>query len=169
MLSAELSLLRRMARLMPPPTFPTSAAAVVTIKRCRQVSSSTLKSDFKSVRNSDLKENAEYHAAREKQSMAEARISDIEDKLSRAEVIDISKLSGDVVRFGALVKLLDIDADKYVEYRILGPDESDINQGSISVSSPMARALIGKRVGDEVQVRAPGGTKNYEIDSVRWS
>ncbi len=117
----------------------------------------------------DLKENAEYHAAREKQSMAEARISDIEDKLSRAEVIDISKLSGDVVRFGALVKLLDIDADKYVEYRILGPDESDINQGSISVSSPMARALIGKRVGDEVQVRAPGGTKNYEIDSVRWS
>jgi len=116
----------------------------------------------------DLKENAEYHAAREKQSHIEGRIIDIEDKLARAEVIDVSKLSGATVRFGARVTLEDIENGKIVEYRIVGAEEADINQGSISVTSPVARALIGRQEGDEVRVQAPGGVRTYEIQGVRW-
>jgi transcription elongation factor GreA len=116
----------------------------------------------------DLRENAEYHAAKDKQGMIEARVAEIEDKLSRAEVIDTTALTGEVVRFGAYVKLEEGDSGKAVEYRIVGPDESDIERGTVSVSSPLARAVIGKRVGDEVEVRAPGGTRFYEIMGVRW-
>lgn len=116
----------------------------------------------------DLKENAEYHAAREKQGICEARIAEIEDKLSRAEVIDPSTLSGDKVKFGAIVELEDMDNGKMVTYRLVGPDESDIEQGKISITSPVARALVGREVGDEVRVQAPGGLRTYEVSDVRW-
>ena len=116
----------------------------------------------------DLKENAEYHAAKEKQGLNEARIAEIEDKLARAEVIDPSTLSGDKVKFGAIVELEDVDNGKVVTYRLVGPDESDIKEGKLSITSPVARALVGKEVGDEVQVQAPGGVRNYEVSDVRW-
>jgi transcription elongation factor GreA len=114
----------------------------------------------------DLSENAEYHAAKERQGMMEARIKDIEDKLSRAEVIDPSKLSGDRVKFGASVGLMNIDTEEEIVYRIVGADEADLDQGTISVSAPLARALIAKAVGDEVVVKLPAGTRRYEIVSV---
>jgi len=116
----------------------------------------------------DLKENAEYHAAKDKQGMCEARIAEIEDRLSRAEVIDTSKLSGERVKFGAFVELEDIDNGKAVTYRLVGADESDIEQGKISITSPVARAIVGKEVGDEVRVETPGGVRNYEVTDVRW-
>jgi len=117
----------------------------------------------------DLKENAEYHAAREKQSHAEGRILDIEDQLARAEVIDTTDFSGDIVRFGAWVTLVDVDGDREVKYRIVGPGEASTDKGTISVSSPVARALIGRTIGDEVKVHAPGGVRTYEITDVGWS
>lgn len=117
----------------------------------------------------DLKENAEYHAAKDKQGLCEARIAEIEDKLSRAEVIDPSTLSGEKVKFGAIVELEDMDNGKMVTYRLVGPDESDIKQGKLSITSPVARALVGREVGDEVRVQAPGGVRNYEVSDVRWS
>jgi transcription elongation factor GreA len=111
----------------------------------------------------DLKENAEYHAARDKQSFIEGRIKEIEDKLARAEVIDLSKVGGDRVAFGATVKVSNADTGEEAAYKILGADESDLAKGSISVTSPLARSLIGKQVGDEVKVRMPGGERTYEI------
>ena len=111
----------------------------------------------------DLSENAEYHAARERQSFIEGRIKEIEDKLARAEVIDPSKLAGDKVAFGATVKLSNTETGEEVTYRILGADESDLAKGSISVTSPLARSLIGKQVGDEVKMRMPGGDRTYEV------
>ena len=116
----------------------------------------------------DLRENAEYHAAKEKQGMQEARIAAIEDMLARAEVIDPASLGGDRVKFGAHVELEDIDSGKVVEYRIVGPEEANIDQGSISVTSPVAKALINRETGDEVRVKAPGGIRTYEIRSIRW-
>ena len=116
----------------------------------------------------DLRENAEYHAAKDKQGMQEARIAELEDKLSRAEVIDPSKLGGDRIKFGARVEIEDVDSGKVVEYRIVGTDESDIAKGKISVTSPVAKALINREVGDEVQVRAPGGTRTYEVAAIHW-
>ena len=116
----------------------------------------------------DLKENAEYHAAKDKQGMCEARINEIEDKLARAEVIDPTTLSGEKVKFGAIVELEDMDNGKMVTYRLVGPDESDIKEGKISITSPVARALVGREVGDEVRVQAPGGVRNYEVSDVRW-
>lgn len=116
----------------------------------------------------DLKENAEYHAAKERQGMVEAQIKDLEDKLSRAEVIDPSKLSGDRVRFGATVTLLNIDTDEEVVYQIVGADESDIDNGLISVSAPLARALIGKETGEEITIQLPAGVRHYEIVSVEF-
>jgi transcription elongation factor GreA len=114
----------------------------------------------------DLSENAEYHAAKERQGLCEARIKDIEDKLARAEVIDPTKLSGDRVRFGATVVVTNLDTDEETTYQIVGADEADINQGLISVSAPLARALIGKSIGDEVVVNLPAGTRRYEIGSI---
>ena len=116
----------------------------------------------------DLRENAEYHAAKEKQGMIEARITEIEDRLARAEVIDPSGFTGDKVKFGAHVTLEDADSGKTIEYRIVGPDEANIEKGTISVTSPVARALIGRETGDEVTVIAPGGKKTYEIAKVRY-
>ena len=116
----------------------------------------------------DLKENAEYHAAKDRQGLVEARIKDIEDKLARAEVIDPSKLSGDMVRFGAFVTLTNLETDEEHTYQILGADEADINHGSISVSAPLARAIIGKSTGDEIVVKLPGGTRRYEIGGIEF-
>lgn len=116
----------------------------------------------------DLSENAEYHAAKERQGMVEARIKDIEDKLARAEIIDPTKLGGTRVRFGARVELMNLDNEEQVTYRIVGADEADIDRGTISVSAPLARALIGKEVGDEVTVRLPAGTRRFEIVSVEF-
>jgi len=116
----------------------------------------------------DLSENAEYHAAKEAQSHNEGRIADLEDMLSRAEVIDVKKLSGDTVKFGAHVTLVDEDTEEEKEYQIVGDVEADVKAGRISISSPIARALIGKSVGDSVEVAAPGGARAYEITEVRF-
>ncbi|MDD3181476.1 MAG: transcription elongation factor GreA [Alphaproteobacteria bacterium] len=116
----------------------------------------------------DLSENAEYHAARERQSFVEGRIQDLEDKLGRAEVIDVSKLSGDVVMFGATVTLVDEDSEEEVRYQIVGDEESDIKKGYLSISSPLARALIGKEKGESVEVHTPKGSKSYEIVKVSF-
>jgi len=116
----------------------------------------------------DLSENAEYHAARERQSFIEGRVAELEDKLSRATVIDASQLSGKGVKFGATVKLVDEDTDEKCAYRIVGTDEADIAQGLLSVTSPLARALIGKSAGDSVEVDAPSGSRAYEILKVSY-
>jgi transcription elongation factor GreA len=116
----------------------------------------------------DLSENAEYHAARERQSFIEGRVSELEDKISRAEVIDPTKLSGDVVKFGATITLADEDTDEESTYQIVGQDESDIRAGRLSIQSPLARALIGKSIGDSVEVSTPGGSKLYEIVTVQF-
>ncbi|MCC6736910.1 MAG: transcription elongation factor GreA [Bauldia sp.] len=116
----------------------------------------------------DLSENAEYHAAKEAQSHNEGRIAELEDKLSRAEVIDVSKLSGKQVVFGATVKLVDEDTEEEKVYQIVGDSEADVKRGRISISSPIARALIGKGKGDTVEVMAPGGAHSYEILDVRF-
>jgi len=118
----------------------------------------------------DLKENAEYHAAREQQSFTEGRIQDIESKLANSEVVDISKIpSGDKVIFGSLVSIINVETDEAFEYRIVGDDEADVNQGKISYKSPIARALIGKEVGDIAVVQAPSGEIEYEIDAVTYN
>ncbi len=116
----------------------------------------------------DLKENAEYHAARDKQSFIEGRIKELEAKLATAEVIDPSKLSGSRVMFGARVKLSNAKTDEEVTYRIVGADEANLEKGSISISSPLARSLLGKEVGDEVKVRMPGGERVYEVLEVEF-
>ena len=116
----------------------------------------------------DLSENAEYHAARERQSFIEGRVAELEDKIRRAEVIDVSKLSGKAVKFGATVDLVDVDTDEEVTFLIVGAEESDINSGKLSVTSPLARALIGKEVGETVEVSTPRGSKVYEILKVRF-
>ncbi len=116
----------------------------------------------------DLSENAEYHAARERQSFIEGRILELEDKISRAEVIDVAKLSGKVIKFGATVSLIDDDSGEEVRYQIVGQDESDIKDGRLSITAPLARALIGKTVKDMVEVSTPGGSKSYEIVKVQY-
>jgi transcription elongation factor GreA len=117
----------------------------------------------------DLRENAEYHAAKEKQGQIEARIAHLEGMLSRAEVIDATQLAGGKVKFGAWVKLEDIDSGEIKRYRIVGAEEADVSKGTISVTSPVARAVINHEVGDEVKVNAPGGTRTYEIAEIAWS
>jgi transcription elongation factor GreA len=117
----------------------------------------------------DLSENAEYHAAKEQPGWTEARVAELEDKISRAEVIDISKLSGDTVKFGAKVTLVDEDTEDEAVYQIVGEFEADVKKGMISVTSPIARAIIGKRTGDSVEVSTPGGGKSYEIVKVRYN
>src|SRR5204862_3241066 len=116
----------------------------------------------------DLSENAEYHAAKEEQSHNEGRIAEIEDKLARADIIDISKLSGDTIMFGATVTLVDEDTEKKAVWQIVGEPEADAKKGRISITSPLARALIGKKKGATVEVVAPGGAKAYEITKVEW-
>ncbi len=116
----------------------------------------------------DLSENAEYHAAKEAQSHNEGRIMELEDKLGRAEVIDPAKMSGDNIKFGATVKMVDEDTDEEKVYQIVGDLESDIKSGKISISSPIARAMIGKEEGDSIEVAAPSGTRAYEILDVKY-
>src|SRR5258705_1790521 len=117
----------------------------------------------------DLSENAECHAAKERQAFIEGRVMDLEDKVSRAEIIDVSKLSGKTVKFGATVTLADEDTDTKVKYMIVGDLEADAKKGRISISSPIARALIGKTAGDTVEVAAPGGARSYEILKVQFA
>jgi transcription elongation factor GreA len=117
----------------------------------------------------DLSENAEYHAAKEAQSLNEGRILELESMISRAEVIDIAKLSGDRIKFGATVKLVDEDTEEEKIYQIVGEPEADVRSGRVSVSSPIARALMGKTIGDTVEVSTPGGGKSYEVVGVRFS
>lgn len=116
----------------------------------------------------DLSENAEYHAAKDQQGWIEARVAELEDKVSRAEVIDVTKLSGDTVKFGAFVTLVDEDSDEESVYQIVGEFEADVKKGKISVTSPIARAIIGKRKGDSVEVMTPGGGKSYEIVKIKY-
>jgi transcription elongation factor GreA len=116
----------------------------------------------------DLSENAEYHAAKEQQSHNEGRIVELEDKLARADVIDVTKLSGDTIKFGATVTLVDEDTEKKQIWQIVGEPEADAKSGKISVTSPLARALIGKAKGAQVEVVTPGGAKAYEVKKVEW-
>ncbi len=116
----------------------------------------------------DLSENAEYHSAKEAQSLNEGRIADLEDKIARADVIDVSKLSGDTIKFGATVTLVDEDTDKKQVWQIVGEPESDAKNGRISIASPLARALVGKQKGAQVEVVTPGGAKAYEVLKVEW-
>ncbi len=116
----------------------------------------------------DLSENAEYHAAKEQQALNEGRIAELEDKLSRADIIDVTKLSGDIVKFGATVTLIDEDTEEQRVWQIVGDMEADAKAGRISISSPMARALIGKKSGSSVEVVTPRGARSYEITEVRF-
>jgi transcription elongation factor GreA len=117
----------------------------------------------------DLSENAEYHAAKDRQGWIEGRIAEIEDRLARAQVIDVSKLSGDQVKFGATVTVVDEDTEEEGRYQIVGEHEADVKAGRISLSSPLSRAMIGKEVGDVVEVNTPGGVKAYEILKIEWA
>jgi transcription elongation factor GreA len=116
----------------------------------------------------DISENAEYHAARERQSFIEGRLAELEDKISRAEVIDPAKLSGKQVKFGATVTLIDEDTDEKQVFQIVGEDEADIKAKRLAITSPLARALVGKSVGDSVEVTTPGGSRSYEISKVAF-
>jgi len=117
----------------------------------------------------DLSENAEYHAAKEAQSMNEGRIIELESMIARAEVIDVTKLSGDRIKFGATVQLVDEDTEEKKTYQIVGEPESDVRLGRVSITSPIARALVGKTIGDTVEVSTPGGGKSYEVVGVRFA
>jgi transcription elongation factor GreA len=116
----------------------------------------------------DLSENAEYHAAKEQQSLNEGRAAELEDVIARADVIDVTKLSGDKIKFGATVVVVDEDTEEKKTYQIVGDQEADVKSGRISISSPIARALIGKEVGDAIEVNAPGGARGYEIVELRF-
>ena len=139
------------------------------LKHCQSVERPRIIQQITEARShGDLSENAEYHAAKEKQSFIEGRVMELEDQIGRAEVIDISKLSGSSIKFGATVTLVDEDTDEKRKYQIVGDVESDAKKGRISLSSPIARALIGKSKGDTVEVAAPGGARSYEILKVEF-
>ncbi len=129
---------------------------------------SVIKAIAEAREHGDLSENAEYHAAKEKQSFIEGRIADLENKISRAEVIKTETLSSDKIIFGATVTLGDIDSKKNLTYQIVGTEEADVENGKISISSPLAKALLGKRVDDTVEVYSPGGAKEYEIENIEF-
>ena len=116
----------------------------------------------------DLSENAEYHAARERQSFIEGRVMELEDKIARSEVIDVTKLSGNTVKFGATVTLVDEDTDEETAYQLVGETEADVKEGRLAITAPLSRALIGKEVGDSVEVATPAGEKAYEIVKVQF-
>ena len=141
----------------------------VELKHIKEVDRPENIQDIETARaHGDLSENAEYHAAKERQGFLETRLRELEAKIAMAEVIDPTKLSGDRVKFGATVTLFDLDSEKEVVYTIVGEDESDLDRHRISFKSPVARAMMGKEVGDEVVVRTPKGEKNYEIAEVRF-
>jgi len=116
----------------------------------------------------DLSENAEYHAAKDRQGWIEGQIAEIEDKMARAQVIDVSKLSGKHIKFGATVSVIDEDTEEKARYQIVGEHEADVKQGRVSITSPIARAMIGKESGETVEVNTPNGVKAYEITKVEW-
>lgn len=152
-----------------PITIAGFAALEVEIKERQQVMRQRIIEAIAEARaHGDLSENAEYHSAKEQQSLNEGRILELESMIGRAEVIDISKMSGDRIKFGATVKLVDEDTEEERSYMIVGEPEADVRAGKLSIGSPIARALIGKSVGDTVQVTTPGGGKSYEITGVRF-
>jgi transcription elongation factor GreA len=139
------------------------------LKHCQQVERPRIIQQITDARShGDLSENAEYHAAKESQSHNEGRIAELEDKLARAEVIDVSKLSGDTIKFGATVTLIDEDTDEKKIWQLVGEPEADAKKGKISITSPLARALLGKTKGANIEVVAPGGAKAYEVVKVEW-
>jgi len=139
------------------------------LKRLKQVERPAIIRALEEARaHGDLSENAEYHAAKERQAYIESRVAELETKISRAQVIDTSGLSGNKVKFGATVTVVDEDIDEEMSFQIVGEDEADIKQHRLSVNSPLARALIGKEVGDEVEVTTPGGGKIYELTEVAY-
>lgn len=145
------------------------AALESELKHCQQVERPRIIQQITDARShGDLSENAEYHAAKEAQSLNEGHIAELEDKLARAEVIDVSKLSGDTITFGATVTLIDEDTEKKSIWQIVGEPEADAKKGRISVTSPLARALVGKKKGAQVEVVTPGGARAYEIMKVEW-
>ena len=129
---------------------------------------SIIKSIAEAREHGDLSENAEYHAAKEKQSFIEGRIADLESKISRAEVINTKKLKGNKIIFGATVTLGDIDSKKNIIYQIVGTEEADVENGKISISSPLAKALLGKKIDDTVEVYSPGGSREYEVEDIKF-
>ncbi len=145
------------------------AALENELKHCQQVERPRIIQQITDARtHGDLSENAEYHAAKEAQSLNEGRIAELEDKLARADVIDVSKLSGDTITFGATVTLIDEDTEQKKVWQIVGEPEADAKAGKISITSPLARALIGKAKGASVEVNTPGGAKAYEVKKVEW-
>jgi transcription elongation factor GreA len=145
------------------------AALEAELKHCQQVERPRIIQQITDARtHGDLSENAEYHAAKEAQSINEGRIAELEDKLARADVIDVSKLSGDTITFGATVTLVDEDTDQKKVWQIVGEPEADAKKGKISVTSPLAKALIGKTKGTSVEVNTPGGAKAYEVKKIEW-
>ncbi len=145
------------------------AALGEELKRRQQVDRPRIIQQISEARShGDLSENAEYHAAKEAQSLNEGRVAELEDKIARAEIIDVSKLSGTTVKFGATVTLVDEDTEEEKKYQIVGESEADVKSGRVSITSPIARALIGKSIGDTVEVVAPGGGKSYEILNVAF-
>ncbi|MFT5539298.1 MAG: transcription elongation factor GreA [Alphaproteobacteria bacterium] len=144
-------------------------ALIEEIKRLKTIERPAIVAAIEEARShGDLSENAEYHAAREKQSFTEGRLAEIEDKVARAEVIDVSQQSGSIIRFGATVSVIDEDTDEKATYMIVGEDEANVAEGRLSVTSPLARALIGKEKGDSVELTTPGGSKGYEITKVAY-
>ena len=145
------------------------AALEAELKHCQAVERPRIIQQITDARtHGDLSENAEYHAAKEQQSLNEGRIAEIEDKLARADIIDVSKLSGDTITFGATVTLVDEDTEEKRVWQIVGEPEADAKKGRISITSPLAKALIGKTKGVSVEVNTPGGAKAYEIKKVEW-
>ena len=145
------------------------AAIVDEVQRLKSVERPRIIKAIEEARShGDLSENAEYHAAKEQQGWTEARVAELEDKLSRAEVIDVTKLNGETVMFGAKVTLIDEDTEDKSIYQIVGEYEADVKKGKLSITSPIARALIGKRRGDSVEVNTPGGGKSYEIAQIKF-
>ena len=145
------------------------AALETELKHCHQVERPRIIQQITDARtHGDLSENAEYHAAKEAQSINEGRIAELEDKLARADIIDVSKLSGDTITFGATVTLIDEDTDEKRVWQIVGEPEADAKKGKISVTSPLAKALIGKTKGASVEVNTPGGAKAYEVKKIEW-
>ena len=152
-----------------PMTVAGYAALEEELKRRQQVERPRIIQAIAEARaHGDLSENAEYHAAKERQGWIEGRIAEIEDRMARAQVIDVSKLSGKQVKFGATVSVIDEDTEEKARYQIVGEHEADVKQGKVSITSPIARAMIGKEMGETVEVNTPSGVKAYEITKVEW-
>jgi transcription elongation factor GreA len=152
-----------------PMTAEGHAALEVQLKQLKSVERPKIIQAIAEARaHGDLSENAEYHAAKEAQGLNEARVAELEDKLSRAEIIDISKISGDTVKFGAHVRILDEDTEEEFKYQIVGEVEADVKNGRLGINSPIARSLINKKAGESVEVTTPRGVKAYEILEIRY-